>query len=270
MERLTLSCQKTTEADLDKVVVSLSPERSDFAIDTASLQALQPLLQWLTDVAVYLVASVPGAQNYTAFPGATLLHDAAVLSMLRELLVITYIWGMITSSCLPQLGQASAAQHSTDSLQRLFGAITHLWLCAREGRTDIDDVVLDDCCLLASHLTVPSIDAAMFGHLRLGDAIFHQQHPVKFMYGIPPAYVVNPPPLLMSADGQPPGQQVRDVIRLIQLGTVPALHSVRTCSRCGGSTLADSSGKGVAAAWHSKWLQHCLCGGMWTGGTNEA
>ena len=46
------------------------------------------LLQWVANLTLYLLTSLPMAQGYTAFPGSLLLRDLSVLGTLRELLLI--------------------------------------------------------------------------------------------------------------------------------------------------------------------------------------
>ena len=261
IEKLSITCQQTAEADLEKVFVSLGNDRMDFMVDSGSLQALQPLLQWVADVSLYLMAALPHSSGGGAFPGAGLLHDATFISMLRELLLVTYIWGMITPSCLPHLSQQ-------DCLQRLFSLTTQVWLKAKDKLTSYEDGLLDDCCVLASHLQVPQMDQGMFGGNFVSSLIFSQQLPVKFAYGEEPNYMKSrpaPQPIVFSPDGQPPARQIKDVVRLIHLG-VGAPDDVKMCSRCGCYTLADFSAVTKVAAsgsWDGKWMRQCLCGGMW-------
>jgi mediator of RNA polymerase II transcription subunit 16 len=260
--KLAMTCQQTAEPDLDKVVVALSPERMDFAVDGGSLQALQPLLQWVADVSLYLVAALSHNTGTSggSYPGASLLHDASFMAMLRELLVVSYMWGMITPSCLPHLGARD--------LQRLFSLITQLWLKAKEGRGGYEESLLDECGHLTTHLAVPQMDQAMFGGHFSSTLIFSQPLPVKLSYGEAPGYVKRRPsthPILFSPDGQPPSSQMKDVVRLIHLG-VNALDDVKMCSRCRCLTLMDFSIPTKLAAtgsWEGKWVRQCLCGGMW-------
>ena len=63
VERLSKSCARMMlEFDIDKVVM-LHMERKDFFIDEQTLLAVQPQIQWLADLAMYLLTSLPGAQG---------------------------------------------------------------------------------------------------------------------------------------------------------------------------------------------------------------
>jgi len=128
-----MSCGTNTDLDIDTVVMSLSPEKK-FVIDGLTLQSMQPLIQWVADLALYLVSalsSMHGAggsvQLNAQYPGATLLRDFRTLGTLRELLVIMRTWGLITTSCLPRFTALSAG---VDCLAQLFRLLTKV----RRGR----------------------------------------------------------------------------------------------------------------------------------------
>ena len=59
IEKLSVTCQKTSESELDKVVIAVNHTHTDFVMDVSSLQALQPLIQWVTDLCLYLLAALP-------------------------------------------------------------------------------------------------------------------------------------------------------------------------------------------------------------------
>ncbi|KAH6931592.1 hypothetical protein HPB50_025660 [Hyalomma asiaticum] len=87
-------------SNLDKVLLHL--ETKEFSVEPLILQSLQQLTQWVADLALYLMASLPQqVYNNMRFPGGGLISDAKSLNMLRELLVIFRMWGFISESCLP-------------------------------------------------------------------------------------------------------------------------------------------------------------------------
>jgi len=83
---------------------------------TVALQSLQPLIQWVADFTLHLMALIPMYQSYSVFPGSSLLMDKSLLNTLRELLVMIRVWGIISPGCLPVFTTAS----STDCLAHLF------------------------------------------------------------------------------------------------------------------------------------------------------
>ncbi|KAG0434769.1 hypothetical protein HPB47_018897 [Ixodes persulcatus] len=87
-------------ANLDKVLLHL--ETKEFSVEPLILQSLQQLTQWVADLTLHLMASLPQqVYNHMRFPGGGLIADPKSLNMLRELLVIFRMWGFISESCLP-------------------------------------------------------------------------------------------------------------------------------------------------------------------------
>ncbi|KAL1441705.1 hypothetical protein MTO96_008422 [Rhipicephalus appendiculatus] len=80
-------------SNLDKVLLHL--ETKEFSVEPLILQSLQQLTQWVADLTLYLMASLPQqVYNNMRFPGGGLISDAKSLNMLRELLVIFRMWGV--------------------------------------------------------------------------------------------------------------------------------------------------------------------------------
>ena len=120
-DRLSQSCSSNPDLDIDAVVVTLSPEKR-FVVEEMTLQSMQPLTQWVADLALYLIASLShlhstNAHQLALFPGATLVRDARALGTLRELLVIVRTWGLISTGCLPRFTTLSSG---IDCLAQLF------------------------------------------------------------------------------------------------------------------------------------------------------
>ncbi|KAH8023282.1 hypothetical protein HPB51_011725 [Rhipicephalus microplus] len=107
-------------SNLDKVLLHL--ETKEFSVEPLILQSLQQLTQWVADLTLYLMASLPQqVYNNMRFPGGGLISDAKSLNMLRELLVIFRMWGFISESCLPSYTKMT---DNLDVLSLLFKLLT--------------------------------------------------------------------------------------------------------------------------------------------------
>jgi len=134
------------------VVMKLNPEKK-FVVEIATLQSMQPLIQWVADLALYLVTLLPTTlHSGTAFAGAALLHNSRVLATIRELLVVARIWGLISNECLPTF---SSTVSSYDVLPQLFRLITRIWLVSRESSThEFEESIVDECCSMSAQVGV--------------------------------------------------------------------------------------------------------------------
>ncbi|XP_078478716.1 mediator of RNA polymerase II transcription subunit 16 [Lampetra planeri] len=262
-DRLAEICSKNTDTDIDKVMLNLKTE--EFVLDTLLLQSLQQLIQWVADFTLYLLASLPN-QGSISRPGVSFLRDGPALAMLRELLVVVRIWGLMNHACLPVFTATSDTQ---DSLSLLFKLLTKLWLCCRdEGHgLEPDDGLLDECCLLPSHLVLPSADwlpspDGVSGRLPPG------KPPSRVAFGRGIAYAGQPGPVPVHTHvlARSPGHQKLDNLRRVNLGVNPT-EDIKVCTRCGCITMLRSLSKAQAAGpfkcWEQRWVRSCLCGGLW-------
>jgi len=114
---------------------------------------MQPLIQWVADLALYLVSALP-VVHHTSVPyaGVSLLRNVRVLATIRELLVMVRMWGMINTSCLPTF---TVTTSGVDMLALLFGLITRMWTASVDmvGQ-DFDVTLIDDCCALTGQVTI--------------------------------------------------------------------------------------------------------------------
>ena len=62
-EKLAVSCNKKMESDIDKVVMALQPQQKEFVVADQTLLAMQPHMQWVADLALYLITSLPVVQG---------------------------------------------------------------------------------------------------------------------------------------------------------------------------------------------------------------
>nr|CAH7760453.1 unnamed protein product [Callosobruchus chinensis] len=118
------------QCDVDKALMHL--EAKEFTVETATLQSLQQLIQWVADLALELLARLPDAPRSPAGAGASataaskvydLLRDVKALNMLREMLVLIRIWGLLRPACLPVFIKSDA---SLDVLPLIFRLLSRL------------------------------------------------------------------------------------------------------------------------------------------------
>jgi len=155
-DQLSQSCSHSVDADIDSVVMKLNPERK-FVVEVATLQSMQPLMQWVADLALYLVTLLPATLHSGGgtFAGAALLRNSHVLATIRELLVVARIWGLISNECLPTF---SSLVSGYDVLRHLFRLITRIWLVSRESSAhDFDESIVDECYSLSAQVCASSL-----------------------------------------------------------------------------------------------------------------
>ncbi len=227
-------------------------------------QALQPLIQWVGDLTIYLLSSLTTFQHYSNFPGSSIVSDSAALTRLREAIVLIRVWSFINPNCLPHFNTTSA---KFDCLATLFKLLTRVWITRKnEGsNTDFEDSLLDECCLLPNHVLVPPVSEGLFGDTRYESSVFFQSHPMTYTFGEVPAHAARG---TGSSAELPPGQaasrQKTDVIRQVSLGTSP-VQPVKQCTRCGCMSLRSgpTAASSALRAWDMRWMRACVCGGHW-------
>lgn len=225
------------------------------------MQSLKPLIQWIADFCLHLLASIPLYQSYPSFPGSSLLSDSSLLRTLRELLVIIRIWSTSSPSVAPIFTTTS----NVDCLAHLYKVLTKAWLCCKDGsKLEYDETLLDECCVLPSKLLVPAMNQS-FRLYSSGYTVFGQSFPVNFVWGEYPEYLYSQKKskLMYVSDVLTENQQHHDIIRQIHLG-VHLSENVRQCCRCGGFSLLTSVTKSsIMKAWEQRWQRHCLCAAHW-------
>ena len=242
--------------------MALNNDKKDFMVEPQTLQALQPLIQWVADLTLYLLSCLPMLQGHSGtFPGFVLVKDAGALSMLRELLVIIRIWGSSNISCLPHFTTTSS---NFDCLSHLYKLLTKVWMLRNDNRNiDEDDALLDDCCLLPSQAMIPQVDQALFGDTNYRSSINFQPQPQKYTFKQIAKHASRAAHQVVLPDGSVAPQQCRDVVRFVNLGIAP-LQQMRECCRCGCLSLLEGPSQVPALlAWDMRWSKACPCGGHW-------
>lgn len=239
--------------DIDKVLLNLDPK--DFTVETYTLQSLQQLIQWVADLALYILSRLP--EQRTKQSGYDISRDLVALSCLRELLVMIRIWGLLKPQCLPQFSRSPENQ---DVLATLFRLLTKLALNPNEP----DEILLDECCTLTQALA-PQVQFNAMRHGLTNPPINTLPLPLLIEYGDdydPLKYI----PDIHLLDGGT-SYSIIDSVRYIQLGAKP--KSLRKCTRCGAYTAASNVATNkIMKAWGQRWLG-CRCNGFWQLITND-
>lgn len=261
-DKLTIACSKSTDTEIDNFLLTLNSEKK-FVVEGATLQSMQPLIQWVADLTTYILACVPLLLHgqHSAFPGATLLHNARVLGTLRELLIIVRMWGFINAGCLPNFATTT---NLTECLPQLYKLLTKVWLTVENGR-DFDEALADECSALASQFILPAPDEGLFGNTDYSSSLFAQSFPLKYTFGETPSHVTSShsAPAFILPQGMLHTKCRKDVVRQIVLGLHTA-EPLRSCVRCGCVSLLKNFGKLAAMkSWELRFERYCVCWGQW-------
>lgn len=84
-----MNLSESVNADVDKVLLHLEPK--DFTVEPMVLQSLQPLIQFVADLALNILVKLPEGRTFMNKSGD--LSDFTALNTIRELLVMIRIWG---------------------------------------------------------------------------------------------------------------------------------------------------------------------------------
>ena len=167
-ESLALVCASSTETELSKIVADI--HHIEFVVETPNLLSMRQLLQWIGDFALFLVASLPLSQHSSvnhgganaasttsssssSSHGVSLVRDPAVLSALRELLLLIFLWGFLDAQAVPTFATSS----KDACLPLLFKLVTKAWIAVKEG-SPFEDVLLEECAMLQNQIAIPSAD----------------------------------------------------------------------------------------------------------------
>ncbi|GAB6031974.1 Mediator of RNA polymerase II transcription subunit 16 [Chamberlinius hualienensis] len=249
------SKQYIDATDVDKIITNFEKEK-DFCVEPATLQSLQPLIQWVANFTLYLLASFPQQyHNMARFPGGGLLGDIKALCTLRELLVIIRFWGLIRATCLPYFTKTA---ENLDVVSLLFKLLTKTLNC---HGTEPDDSLIDECCLLPSQVLVPQLYLAVESLGVASPALAMNALPLQFEYNSDPDFIkYSYEPIAM--EGSITTRQKYDVVRHIYMGSSPATY--KQCTRCSSTSIVKITPKSAAMrAWDQRWARACPCGGQW-------
>uniref|UniRef100_T1IRP9 Mediator of RNA polymerase II transcription subunit 16 n=1 Tax=Strigamia maritima TaxID=126957 RepID=T1IRP9_STRMM len=251
-ENLTVIMSGKPVDNITDVMIHL--ENKEFIVESATLQSMQQLIQWVADFSLYLLASLPQqTHSLIHFPGCGLINDLKALNTLRELLVIITMWGFIKQSCLPTFTKTS---DSLDVLALLFRLLSKALQCGEP-----DDSLLDECCLLPSQVLIPALTLGVEAKGVTSPALFQNSLPLPFEYCSEPPFM-NYRMEVNVVEGAITTNQFYDNVRHTYLGCKPSQY--KQCARCSCVSMLKNMPKSTATkAWDQRWARTCPCGGHW-------
>jgi len=250
--------QTSMEKDVDKMVHNLDA-------DPHSLQSMQPLIQWVADIVLYVLASVP-YHVHNNRPGYTLLRNTTFLAMLRENLVLIRVWGLLKQACMPLFTKKDA---EFDVISRSFELVTTMWQECHEDTSSNHVVVfsnslMSDCALLPLQVNIQPLVPVTPPN----SVIYHllvRPKPLTFNFDKPEMdSQLNVKKQTQLDYIQPLSGQTgkMDMLRWVALGTLNT-YPLKQCTRCGVVSLMDSPLKPPVKVWEQRFVNNCLCGGVW-------
>lgn len=246
--------------NIDKILVKLDPR--DFFAEATTQQSFQHLNQWVCDLALYLLASIPQQCHQQQFriPGSGLLFDMKSLNTFRELLVIIRFWSLVDAKYAPSFNKM---HEQIDVISLLFKLLSKLALSPEK----IDESIIDECCLLPNQVMINQMDICLKSIGVANPALLSNSLPLIFEYGLEPSSLVYTVkvPVIECANNIHSDRRI-DVLRNISLGNVDddTNESIRSCTRCNSMSLVKSTTRSAAArAWDQQWVKKCVCGGSW-------
>ncbi|XP_074596613.1 mediator complex subunit 16 isoform X2 [Brevipalpus obovatus] len=245
--------------NVDKVLISLKEVHKDFFVESNILQSLQHLNQWIGDVSLFLLASLPQQfHNHFRFPGGGLISDLKSLNTLRELLVIIRIWGLLQENCLPMCTKL------TKDVDVVASAFKLLSKAVATLGSESDETFLDECCSLPNQFLIPQLDLTLKAR-GVASPIMFNNNQLNFQY-FADAPFLDYHIKTHVVDGTvncKAGKKI-DSIRHICLGSKRSSNeSVRICTRCSALSLYTNYKSPSTKIWDSRWYSNCICGGNW-------
>lgn len=251
---------QSTFFDINNVLSKIGEKK--FYVETQLIQCLQPLNQWVIDLAIFLIVSIPQqirSQQPQHLPGAGLAKSKEAIEVIRELLVIIKIWGKQNPASLPVVHRLN---DQLDVIGTLFKLISMYY--STMNNNEIDESLSQECVQLTNNITIthfeyflsatgvasPCLHSAENGN-RLTMEYFRE---------------LNTPELtpLDKIEGSIDinGSRKIDIVRNISLGAFP-LTNVRHCTRCRGVSLLRAASFNTSRVWEQRWTTTCVCGGQW-------
>lgn len=253
-----------SDVEVDKVIQAL--DAKELTLESTTLLSLFPLIQWLTDLALFVVVAFTSHHNKETAPGVSLIRDTSTLGTLREMLVLIRLWGQTTPGVLPSI---TPSADKNESLALLFKVFTKIWLLSRQASSDEseDRLAAEAAPLIPNSLFLPNMQIPNLNRGVSGKAVSGQIKPSLYQFGTQPvvhtarqifhpfASAIFP----MSADGS----HTMDVVRRIFLDKSPETK-LKQCTRCNCVSMVDGiSDHAAAKAWEQRWVRACVCGGSW-------
>lgn len=242
----------------DNVISKINEK--EFHVETNVIQCLQPLIQWVTDLAIYLIVSKPQKHaTRVQLPGAGLAEDKDALEALRELMVIIKIWGQQNGASLPNVIKLNDQIDVISTLYRLI-SIMHNSL-----GNEPEESLSDECAKLSHNISIPEFSFILncIGVLSLisQQNIKQERSTIILEYLKEPALTEHPKLPKIEGAVNMNGNRRIDVVRNISLGAHPT-SNLRLCSRCQSVSLIKPTFNSIRT-WEQRWIRQCVCGGSW-------
>lgn len=230
----------------------------DFQIEVNLIQFLQPLTQWIVDLAIFLIASTPQRVKFDLhLPGAGLARDQEALETLRELLFIIKVWSLQNESGLPTVYKLNDQVDILGSLFRLI-SVSLDYLANNTGPTFIDD-----CIKLSGSVSIPQFSFVLKAQGVASSLLFKNSdtdYITMEYFKTPSMPALVPMPKLEGAINMG-GDRKIDIVRNISLGAHPVAN-LRHCTRCEAVSLTKPAFP-TTRTWEQRWINSCVCGGSW-------
>jgi len=258
----------TLDVEVDKVLQVL--DTKELTLESTTLLSMFPLIQWLTDLAMFVVVAFTSHHNKESAAGVSLIRDTSTLGTLREMLVLIRFWGQTTPTVLPSI---TPSAEKNESLALLFKIFTKIWLLSGQAGVDDPDLHVEDRLaaeaaplspnpMFLQNMQIPNLSRGVSGR-----AVSGSIRPGLYQFGTPPVWrtshqIFHP---LASAIFPIPadGSNALDVVRRIYLDKSPETK-LKQCTRCNCLSLVDGiSDHAAARAWEQRWVRACVCGGSW-------
>ncbi|XP_067928377.1 mediator of RNA polymerase II transcription subunit 16-like isoform X2 [Watersipora subatra] len=235
------------EQDVDKLLSMLEP-LSDFLPDESKASSLQPLVQWVCDLTMTLLSSIPMQyNNYPASSGSWLLKDINSLSTLRELILLTRLW----YNAVPRIRPVLSCSTSFDALARIFQLLTQLILSLREG-ISMQISLIDECILLSNELVLPPFERSIcWSELPVSISLDRAS---KHAFGEQAGSIG----CLKVPSGQYTTNGRKDIYTQIAINT----EEYKRCIRCNAVTLLTWPASEQKNRFNVT-SHYCICGGLW-------
>lgn len=243
------------EKDVDKMLHNLDA-------DPQTLQSMQQLIQWIADLVLYLIASVP-YRNESARPGFALLRDRDFLALLRENLVLIRVWGLLKQACMPLF---TKLKDDLDVISHSFELITMLWQTGVEEE-EVPRALVSACSVLPMQVLIPDMipltsPNSVLYHLSNQP---HIKRPFRFVFGtaVPDSKLDKKRAEQQVYVKSMSGQTARvDMLRLVSLGNTTS-PIIKQCIRCGVVSLFNTQKRIALQVWEQRFITNCICGGIW-------
>lgn len=253
------------DVEVDKVLQAL--DTKELSLESATLLSLFPLIQWMTDLAMFVIVAFTSHHNKESAPGVSLIHDTSTLGTIREMLILIRLWGQSTPGILPSI---TPSADKNESLALLFKVFTKIWLLSRQASSDepdVDRLAAEAAPLIPNSSFLQNMQMPNLSKGVSGKAVSGQIKPGLYQFGTQPVLQTSPQIFHPFASAIFPmradGLHSLDVVRRIFFDR-SSETKLKQCTRCNClSLLEGKSDHAAAKTWEQRWVRACVCGGSW-------